>query len=73
MHIAMNFIALYFYVIWRVFIGQSQSEVRVTTQFDHQSRHVDDDGRQVIHGQDGKPQMLAAKNNVNQSVNTVNH
>jgi len=40
-----------------MYIGQSQSEVRVTTQLDHQSRHVDDDGRQVIHEQqqDGKP------------------
>jgi len=40
-----------------LYIGQSQSEVTVTTQFKHQSRNVDDDSRQVIHGQDGKPQM----------------
>ena len=31
--------------------GQNQSEARVTTQLDHQSRHIDDDGRQVMHEQ----------------------
>ena len=42
-----------------MYIGQSQSEVRVTIQLDHQNRHVDDDRRQVIHEhQYGRPLTL---------------
>jgi len=54
-HIQYEIVIHYNYTIY-MYIGQSQSEVRVTTHLDHHSRHVDDDGRQVIHEQQyGKP------------------